>query len=133
MAAKPTGKREIYEKIVKRIYSEGKSVATVAHIAEETGDALNAIGDIVHAMAARKQITVLSSGLRGQIRFLLPNNVLIPPEATIITRRPIGAMADYDDLYIIQRLCDFIQEFMRRGLTMDHVAGYMMRYHERPK
>lgn len=81
-------------------------------------------------MAKDGEVTLLSS-MKGHASFVLPNNVLLPPEALVKRRRTIASMADADDLFVLQRFCDYLFEFIRRDLTMDHVRGYIQKQNER--
>ena len=130
MAANRTGIREQYKEVVNRIYAEGTGAATARHIAEETGKLPQAVNRAVKLMAKDGEVTLLSS-MKGHASFVLPNNVLLPPEALVKRRRTIASMADADDLFVLQRFCDYLFEFIRRDLTMDHVRGYIQKQNER--
>lgn len=74
---------------------------------------------------------VLLSSMKGHASFIFPNNVLLPPEALVKRRRRIASMVDADDYFVLQRFCDYLLEFMRRDMTMDHVRGYIKKEYER--
>lgn len=81
-------------------------------------------------MAQDGEVVLLASSDR-HTNFILPNNVLLPSEALVKRRRTIASMADADDLFILQRFCDYLFEFIRRDLTMEHVKGYIQKQNER--
>mgnify|MGYP007007268067 CR=1 FL=1 len=90
------------------------------------------VNKAIRLMAKDGEVALLSS-IKGHASFVLPNNVLLPPEALVKRRRDIPSMADADDYFIVTRLCDFLFEFIRRDLTMDHVRGYIKKKYERPE
>lgn len=118
--------------MVTRIYAEGHTAATAKHIAFETGKMPQSVNKAIRLMAKDGEVALLSS-IKGHASFVLPNNVLLPPEALVKRRRDIPSMADADDYFIVTRLCDFLFEFIRRDLTMDHVRGYIKKKYERPE